>query len=312
VPVDPFVPDLSPERVAVWTRLLGRGEAAPLVDRTLFDALPQSGGASPVVQLLIVLLLGGYLIALRPLTALLRRGASGAVLAVTLLAAVAAGAGVLAVVARAQMRSLLQGAVAEGLAGRDLARVEALGRVTLPRGGAFLLRSGGGALIRPLAESDTTLRLAGEVSFGGRAAATLPVQSSVLVTLPVAGSFREQGGQLTVAIRNGTGALLRDPLIFHQRRVHAIAPVGPEANVVFSGEGWRDPPPLEVARHTRARLVAWTLGRLRDGAIIEPTTGAATFLLAWLDDEAAGVLRWRERASPLLIVVPLTGMSGSP
>ncbi|HEV8338144.1 MAG TPA: hypothetical protein VGR25_00615 [bacterium] len=312
VPVDPFVPDLSPERVAVWTRVLARGEAASLVDRTLFEALPQSGGASPLVQLLIVLLLAGYLIALRPLSAMLRRGASGAVLAAMLLAAVAAGAGVLAMVARAQMRSLLQGAVGEGLLGRDLARVEALGRVTMPRGGAFLLRSGGGALIRPLAESDTTLRLAGEVSFQGRTAVTLPVQSSALVPLPVAGSFREEGQQLTVTIRNRTGALLRDPVIFHQRRVHAIASVGPEATAVLSGEGWRDPPPFEGARHTQARLLAWTLGRLRDGAIIEPTAGAATFLLAWLDDEAGGVLRWKERESPLLVVVPLTGMSGSP
>ncbi len=312
VPVDPFVPDLSPERAAVWARVLDQGEAAPLVDRTLFDALPQSGGASPLVQILIVLLLGGYLVALRPLTALLRRGASGAILAVMLLAVVSAGAAALAVTARAEIRRLLQGAVAEGLAGRGLARVEALGRVALPRGGAFLLRSGGGALIRPLVESDTTLRLAGEATLEGSVAATLPVQSSALVPLPVAGSVREQEGQLSVTIRNRTGVLLRDPLIYHQRRVHAIAPVGAEVTALLPADGWGDPPPVEVARQGRARLLAWTLGRLRDGAIIERTIGAATFLLAWLDEETSGVLRWRERPSPLLIVVPLTVMSGSP
>lgn len=312
VPVDPFVPDLSPESGAVWTRVLGRSPAPALVDRTLFDALPQSGGTSPLVQLLIVLLLGGYLIALRPFTAMLRRGASGAVLAVTLLAGVAAAAGVLAVVARAQMMTLLQSAVAEGLPGGNLARVEALGRVALPRGGAFTLRSGGGTLVRSLMESDTTLRLGGEVSFEGTAAATLPVQASAIVTLPVGGSFRGGGEEAIVMIRNRTGSVLRDPVIYHQRRMHAIGAVGPQANAVLSREGWRDPPSLEGARGTRARLLAWTLGRLGDGAIIEPTTGTATFLLAWLDDDPRGVLRWKEKATPLLVVVPLTGMSGSP
>ncbi len=312
VPVDPFVPELPPEDAAVWTRVLSRGGTGALMDRSLLDALPQTGGASPAVQLLIVLLLGGYLVTLRPLTAWLQRGVPGLGLALTLLAGMAGAAAVLAVVARTQMLTLVQGAVAEGTGQRDLARADVVGRVVLPRGGAFALRADGGTLVRPLAEGDTALRLGGEVALTGRAATTLPLQASALIALPVWGSFRQDGETLAVTIRNRTGRTLRDAVIVHRRRVHSIGAIGAEVSAVLSEDGWRDPPPLEVARGTRARLLAWTLGRLRDGDIIEPTTGTATFLLAWLNDAERGVLRWKERRAPLLVVVPLAGMGESP
>ena len=312
VPVDPFVPNLPPDGTAVWKRVLGRGEQAALIDRGLLEALPQSGGASPPVQLLIVLLLGGYLVALRPLTGWLQRGLSGVVLALTLLAGVAGAAAILAVVARAQMMTLLQGSVAEALGPGDLARVEALGRVVLPRGGAFALRARGGTLLRPLAESDTTLRLGGEVTFTGSAPSTLPVRASTLITVPVRGEVRDDGERVTVTIRNRTGETLDDAVILHNRRVQRIGRVGAEVSATLAPSEWREAPLMDVARGTRARVLAWTLARLRDGAIIEPTTGTATFLLAWLDEEERGVLRWKERHPPLLVVVPLAGMGRSP
>lgn len=311
VPVDPFRPDLSPEGAAVWRRVLGRETPAPLVERTLLDALPQRGGASALVQLLIVLTLGGYLVALRPLTAWLRRGRGGVVLSLALLGAVTAAAVALAAVARTQMTTLIQGVVAEGLLQRDLARVEALGRVVLPQGGTFALRTSGETLVRPLGEADTSLRLGGAVELDGRAAATLSVQGSALISLPVQGSIREQGEEVTVEIRNRTGRPLRDPVVVHNGRIQPIAVVGAEARVTLAPEAWRDPPPLEVARGTRARLLAWTFGRLRAGAIIDPTIDATAFLVAWLEEER-GVLRWRGPPAPLLLVVPLIGMGDSP
>jgi len=310
VPVDPFVPALSPEGTAVWQRVLARGEAGALMEHSLLDALPQSGGTSAPVQLLIVLLLSGYLVALRPITRWLQRGVSGAVLAVTLLAGVAGAAALLAAVARTQMMTLIQGAVAETLTQGDLARLDALGRIVLPRGGTFALRADGETLVRPLAESDTALRLSGVVAFEGQAAATLPIHASALIALPVRGSAREDGEGVSVTIRNRTGATLGGAVVLHRRRIQSIGPVGAEVSAVLADGEWRPLPLLDVVRGPRARLLAWTLGRLADGAIIDPTTGAATFLLAWLDN-AAG-LRWNGQRPPLLVVVPLAGMGESP
>lgn len=306
VSLDPFRPDLEPETAAVWTRLLTAAPAPPLVDRTLLEVLPGNLGASPLVQLLIVMTLGAYLALLRPITRGLQRGRPGWLLAAGLLGATTLATAILSAVVRQQSSGIVQGAVAEVLAGRELARIDTFGHIVLPRGGAFRVRSTPDTLIRPLSGAETTLVLAEETRLEGRGEATLAVHATALGRLVVRGFYRKTPQGVEVEIDNRTGRMLRDPQIFLDGRVQPLDSIGERARATLSPFRWREPPSAEAVRGARARLYALAFSRLRANAIINPTI----YMVAWLRDER-GVLRWNGRpAAPLLIILPLSRAPG--
>ncbi len=307
VSLDPFRPDLEPETAAIWTRLLTAAPAPPLVDRTLLEVLPGTLGASPLVQLLIVMTLGAYLALLRPITRGLQLGRPGWLLAAGLLGATTLAAAILSAVVRQQSSGIVQGAVAEVLlAGGDLARIDTFGHIVLPRGGAFRVRSTPDTLIRPLSGAETTLVLAEETRLEGRGEATLAVHATALGPLVVRGFYRKSPQGVEVEIDNRTGRMLRDPQIFLDGRVQPLPSIGERVRATLSPFHWREPPSAEAVRGARGRLHALAFSRLRANAIINPTI----YMVAWLHDER-GVLRWNGRpAAPLLIILPLSRAPG--
>jgi hypothetical protein len=308
VRADPFRTSLPADEAAVWTRLLADARSPGFVNRSLRDVLPQSPATSVGLQAAVVVLLGLYLVLLRPLVRAPLRGRLGWLLAAALIVGFTVLGATLNLAVRRDVAPAVQAAVTLGLPEQRLALVESVGQVQPTRRGGFDLRASGETLMRSDdGGGETTLTLDHTARFGGTTTGPLPLQASAVVPLTLRGFYRERPQGIEVQIDNPSGRTLRDPVVVRNGQIQTLHPAV-NGRAILSPLRWRAAPEVDAARSVSARIQAWTFNRLRGDAILSPTI----HLVAWLDDDR-GVPLWRNQPSaPVLLVLPLTQAEAAP
>lgn len=274
--------------------------AAPAVPPELEGTLPPARPLPLQVQVGAAALVLAYIVAVRRLSSLAAgRGALGLLTAcaVTLLAA--AGALVLAGIARRAASGPVASVVVEHLPGTDSARVLAVVRTVAAPGSTYVLHLAAGALVRPATPIGlTVVRRPDGADVIGADSARLVVHAM--------GSGRVRGtidrAYTRAVIQLANGLRLERAWIHATGRVHPLPAVAGRAVLALDASRWTTRDRLARTEPNHALLV-WAFSLLESDAILK---AHPAWLLGWMRDPAFS-LRWNGRVEVpwQLVLAPL-------
>jgi hypothetical protein len=265
--------------------------------------LPPQRPVPARTQLLVGVLIVGYIAAARRLSRLAAALRAPMIIsAILVVAAATVIAARAAVFARADASGVVASAVAEGLPGTRYAIMAMSMRMVVSHPGDFVIGARGEMLLRPVPTASVALTYDARTLLKSGAPG-LRLIGLGIVPMDVTGTLapRDDGGTLTV--ENRAGAPLDPVWVYQAGRIQAVGAIGGSAQIAIDGQRWIARDRLQRTDPNHALLV-WAFSHLEGDAILKMIP---TWLIGWVRDPASS-LTWegRREVTPHLVLVPLT------